>query len=168
MRGFYFSTRLDKKHSTFIFDLGKFEGLFFDPSRRDNRNRIFRPQDFSPSFDFVLATANQKPTIVKLGPGHPHNQIPQDAEAVWVSVDGDLVELGLYFGKVRRAEIARAAVLITDSKTYEYTSAQTTTEHAVLADLGEYLYEPDNSLIRSHLLGDFAREFGCEDVLDLT
>ena len=141
-------------------DLGKFEGLFFDPSRRDNRNRIFRPQDFSPSFDFVLATANQKPTIGKLGPGHPHNQIPQDAEAVWVSVDGDLVELGLYFGKVRRAEIARAAVLITDSKTYEYTSAQTTTEHAVLADLGEYLYEPDNSLIRSHLLGDFAREFG--------
>lgn len=141
-------------------DLTKYEGIFLDPARRDNRNRIFRPQDFSPSFDFVLAVANQKPTIVKLGPGHPHNQIPTNCEAVWVSVEGDLVELGLYFGKVRRTNIARAAVLITSSKTYEYTSAQGQSEHAELADLGQYIYEPDNSLIRSHLLGDFAIEHG--------
>lgn len=139
-------------------DLTKFDGLFFDPARRDNRNRIFRPEDFSPSFDFVLAKAKLKPSIVKLGPGHPHNQIPADAEAVWVSVNGDLVELGLYFGKVKRAGIARAALLITPTGTHEIYSNSTDTEHAELGELGEYLYEPDNALIRSHLIGNLSKE----------
>ncbi len=137
-------------------DLASFEGLFLDPARRDNRNRIFRPEDFSPSFDFVLAAAKLKPTIVKLGPGHPHNQIPADAEAVWVSVDGDLVELGLYFGKVKRPDVLRAAMLISKNGTHEIVANQTTTEHAELGALGDYLYEPDNALIRSHLIGQFA------------
>ncbi len=137
-------------------DLASFEGLFLDPARRDNRNRIFRPEDFSPSFDFVLSAAKLKPTIVKLGPGHPHNQIPADAEAVWVSVDGDLVELGLYFGKVKRPDVLRAAMLISKNGTHEIVANQTTTEHAELGALGDYLYEPDNALIRSHLIGQFA------------
>lgn len=137
-------------------DLAGFEGLFLDPARRDNRNRIFRPEDFSPSFDFVLSAAKLKPTIVKLGPGHPHNQIPADAEAVWVSVDGDLVELGLYFGKVKRPDVLRAALLISKTGTHEIVANSTATEHAELGALGDYLYEPDNALIRSHLIGQFA------------
>ena len=141
-------------------DLSRFDGLIMDPARRDNRNRIFRPEDFSPSFNFVLAAAREKPTVVKLGPGHPHNQIPNDAEAVWVSVNGDLVELGLYFSKVRRAEIQRAALLITDSGRLEITSTTKESVPANLGELGEYLYEPDNALIRSHLLGQFAIEQG--------
>lgn len=139
-------------------DLAEFDGLFFDPSRRDNRNRIFRPDDFSPSFGFVLEKARTKPTIVKLGPGHPHEQIPADSEAVWVSVDGELVELGLYFGKVKRENVNRAALLIKASGTHEYVSINKVSEHAEIAELAEYLYEPDNALIRSHLMGDFARE----------
>ena len=139
-------------------DLAEFDGLFFDPSRRDNRNRIFRPEDFSPSFSFVLEKAKTKPTIIKLGPGHSHEQIPEDSEAVWVSVDGELVELGLYFGKVKRENVNRAALLIKASGTHEYVSVNKTIEHAEIAELGEYLYEPDNALIRSRLMGDFARE----------
>ena len=138
--------------------LAEVDGLFFDPSRRDNRNRIFRPEDFSPSFSFVLEKAKTKPTIIKLGPGHSHEQIPQDSEAVWVSVDGELVELGLYFGKVKRENVNRAALLIKASGTHEYVSVNKTCEHAEIAELGEYLYEPDNALIRSRLMGDFARE----------
>lgn len=137
-------------------DLAGFEGLFLDPARRDNRNRIFRPEDFSPSFDFVLSAAKLKPTIVKLGPGHPHNQIPAESEAVWVSVDGDLVELGLYFGKVKRPDVLRAALLISKTGTHEIVANSTATEHAELGALGDYLYEPDNALIRSHLIGQFA------------
>lgn len=139
-------------------DLGNFQGLFFDPARRDNRNRIFRPDDFSPSFNFVLEKAKEKPSIIKLGPGHPHNQIPDWSEAVWVSVGGDLVELGLYSNQVRREDIARAAVLISKTGRYEITSPTTEQTHAELASLGDYLYEPDNSLIRSHLIGVFAAE----------
>ncbi|MFM8927142.1 MAG: THUMP-like domain-containing protein [Rhodoluna sp.] len=145
-------------------DLSIYEGLIFDPARRDNRNRIFKPEDFSPSFDFVLVKAKSKPTIVKLGPGHPHNQIPEEAEAVWVSVNGDLVELALYFGDIKRASIKRAALLITGSARYEITSATADVVHAPIGSIGKYLYEPDNSLIRSHLLGQLAEELSLQAI----
>ena len=83
-------------------NLDAFGGLFFDPARRElggpareRAARKFDPMAFSPSFDFVMQSAAKKPTGVKFGPGHPHEGIPDEAEAQWVSVGGDLVELGL-------------------------------------------------------------------------
>jgi len=148
-------------------DLARFDGLFIDPARRDlndtktNINkRKYDINDFSPSFDFVLETAKLKPTIVKLGPGMDHKDIPEDAEAVWVSDDGDLVELTLYFGKLRRAEIKRSALLLTPSGTHEITSASSERLDAPMGELGKYIYEPDAAIIRSHLVGDLAIELG--------
>lgn len=148
-------------------DLEQFDGLFIDPARRDlndaktNINkRKYDINDFSPSFEFVLEAAKLKPTIVKLGPGMDHKDIPSDAEAVWVSVNGDLVELTLYFGKVKKAEIKRAALLITPTGTHEITSGDTERLDAPLGDLGKYLYEPDAAIIRSHLVGDLATRLG--------
>lgn len=137
-------------------DLSIYDGLFLDPARRDNNSRKYDPKDFSPSYDFVLKAARSKPTIVKLGPGMPHDQIPEDAEAVWVSVDGDLVELTLYFGSLKRENIARSARLITPSGSYEITSESRKRLDAPIAELSNYIYEPDNSIIRSHLLGELA------------
>jgi SAM-dependent methyltransferase len=148
-------------------DLEQFDGLFIDPARRDlndaktNINkRKYDINDFSPSFEFVLQAAKQKPTIVKLGPGMDHKDIPNDAEAVWVSDNGDLVELTLYFGEVKRAAIKRAALLLTPTGTHEITSGDTERLDAPLGDLGKYLYEPDAAIIRSHLVGDLATELG--------
>lgn len=141
-------------------DLSKYDGLFLDPARRDGRKRKFDPLDFTPDYNFVLATAATKPTIVKLGPGMDHDLIPDDAEAVWVSVDGELVEVGLYFGKVKRADVSRAALLITSSGFHELTSPNRARLDAEVGELGEYIYEPDNSIIRSHLLGDQASQLG--------
>lgn len=148
-------------------NLEQFDGLFIDPARRDlndaktNINkRKYDINDFSPSFEFVLEAAKLKPTIVKLGPGMDHKDIPSDAEAVWVSVNGDLVELTLYFGKVKKAEIKRAALLITPTGTHEITSGDTERLDAPLGDLGKYLYEPDAAIIRSHLVGDLATRLG--------
>ncbi len=137
-------------------DLDKYDGLFLDPARRDERKRKFDPIDFTPNYDFVLESARKKPTIVKLGPGMDHDLIPDDAEAVWVSVDGELVEVALYFGKVKRTEVSRAALLITSNGFHELTSANKARTDAELGELGEYIYEPDNSIIRSHLIGDLA------------
>ena len=39
---------------------------------------------------------------VKLGPGTDRDVIPAGAEAQWISVDGDVVELGVWFGQVAR------------------------------------------------------------------
>lgn len=148
-------------------DLEGFDGLFIDPARRDlndaktNINkRKYDINDFSPSFEFVLEAAKLKPTIVKLGPGMDHKDIPEDAEAVWVSDDGDLVELTLYFGILKRPDIKRAALLLTPSGTHEITSAASERLDAPMGDLGKYLYEPDAAIIRSHLVGDLAIDLG--------
>jgi hypothetical protein len=148
-------------------NLDNFDALFIDPARRDLKDsktninkRKYDINDFSPSFDFVLEAARTKPTIVKLGPGLDHKDIPDDAEAVWVSDDGDLVELTLYFGILRRPEVKRAALLLSPNGTFEITSADAERLDAPLGELGKYLYEPDASIIRSHLVGDLAISLG--------
>jgi len=144
-------------------DLAKFDGAFIDPARRDLdgpkkefTKRKYDLANLSPSFEFVLEVAKKIPTIVKLGPGLDHKDIPQDAEAVWVSDNGDLVEMTLYFGKVAREKVARAALLLTPNGSFEITSPNHARTDAPIGELGTYVYEPDAALIRSHLIGDLA------------
>jgi len=146
-------------------DLTKFGGLFFDPARRElggpareRATRKFDPAAYSPTFDFVMEAAAKKPTGVKFGPGHPHEGIPDEAEAQWVSVDGDLVELGLWFGSVARPDVRRAALLISGNSRFEITSNSAERQDAPIGVLGEYVYEPDNSIVRSHLIGQLAEQ----------
>jgi hypothetical protein len=146
-------------------DLTKFGGLFFDPARRElggpareRATRKFDPAAYSPTFDFVVEAARKKPTGVKFGPGHPHEGIPDDAEAQWVSVDGDLVELGLWFGSVARPDVKRAALLISGNSRYEITSNSAERHDAPIGVLSDYVYEPDNSVVRSHLIGQLAEQ----------
>jgi hypothetical protein len=75
-----------------------------------------------------------------------------------VSVNGDLVELGLWFGSLARPGVSRSALLIRDGVRHEVVSESTNPPHAALRDLGEYLYEPDNALVRSHLISIVADE----------
>lgn len=139
-------------------DLSQFESLFFDPARRDSKERKFDPAEFSPNFDWVIAQARTKPTGIKLGPGHPHEAIPEDAESQWLSIHGDLVELALWFGEVKRPKVARAATLIDENGRHEITSESQTSESAPLAELKQYLYEPDNAIVRSHLIAELAEQ----------
>ena len=148
-------------------DLSGFEALYFDPARRElhgpkksSTQRHFDPANFSPNYNFVLEQAKTKPTGIKLGPGHDKKQIPAGCEAQWISVDGDLVELGLWFGKLSRESIARSALLISSTGQNEITSSEMESPNADLAEIGEYVYEPDNALIRSGLIADFAKPLG--------
>jgi hypothetical protein len=144
-------------------DLTAFDAFFIDPARREldgptreSTKRKFDLSDLTPSFDFVLSIAASKPTIAKLGPGIDHKDIPSDAEAVWVSDNGDLVEASLYFNSIKRLSVSRAALLLTPTGTHEITSSARARTDAPLGEIGRYVYEPDNSVIRSHLIGDLA------------
>jgi hypothetical protein len=148
-------------------ELESFDGLFIDPARRDLNDtkttvnkRKYDINDFSPSFDFVLEATKSKPTIVKLGPGLDHKDIPDEAEALWISDNGDLVELSLYFGIVKRPNVSRAALLLTPLGTHEIKSSSRERLDAPIGELGNYIYEPDAAIIRSHLVGDLAIELG--------
>jgi hypothetical protein len=148
-------------------DLSKFEALLFDPARRElhgpkkaTAQRHFDPANYSPNYNFCIEKAKTKPTGIKLGPGHDKKQIPEGTEAQWVSVDGDLVEMGLWFGKVARENVARSALLLDDKGKYEITSSNSSSSSAPLGKLGRYVYEPDNSLIRSGLIAEFSEPEG--------
>ncbi|MFM5951738.1 MAG: THUMP-like domain-containing protein [Micrococcales bacterium] len=143
-------------------DLSGFESQFFDPARRElgtgreKATRKFDPAAFAPNYDWVLKQANERPTGIKLGPGHPHEAIPKNSEAQWVSVNGDLVELTLWFGKLARPGIARSALLIKDGEAVEIKSETFEKTLAPVRDLENFVYEPDNAVIRSHLIGELA------------
>ncbi len=147
-------------------DLSQFEALFFDPARREldgkgeRAARKFDPAQFAPNFDWVVAQARTKPTGIKVGPGHPHEAIPQDAEAQWLSIDGDLVELGLWFGDVKRPRVARAATVVNASGRHEIVSEAFVSEPADVEAIKQFIYEPDNAVVRSHLIADLARQVG--------
>jgi hypothetical protein len=139
-------------------DLSNFDGLYLDPARRDVVGRKFDPKAFSPDFSFVLEVSSTAPTGVKFGPGHPHDMIPSDCEAQWISVAGDLVELTMWFGKLKREGIRRSALLTTATGKYEISSATGARLDAEFGPLEEYVYEPDNAVIRSHLIGELAQK----------
>ncbi len=156
-------------------NLERFDAIFFDPARRDltaakgeRAIRKFDPAQFAPNFDWVteqckahVAVSSSKAAGIKLGPGHPHEAIDDEAEAQWVSVNGDLVELSLWFGAAARPRIKRAALLIDGiGKHHEVTSDSAERLDAPYGELGEYIYEPDNAIIRSHLLGQLADSLG--------
>ena len=138
-------------------DLEQHQALFFDPARRNSKARLFNPQDFAPNFDWVIEQAKKRPSGIKLGPGHPHNQIPQEAEAQWVSVEGDLVELSLWFNETKRQDVTRSALLITKDGKHELKTNQKE-EPAPTGELGQYIHEPDNAVIRSHLINLLAEQ----------
>jgi hypothetical protein len=93
---------------------------------------------------------------VKLGPGVDRDLIPAGVEAQWISVDRDVVELGVWFGAVARPGIGRSALVIGEHGAAELTAAHDS-EDVGIGPLGEYLWEPDGAVIRARLIGDLAR-----------
>ena len=144
-------------------DTSRVDGLFLDPARRTGGHRgttrLTDPEAYSPSLDFALERARDLPTGVKLGPGFDRSLIPTDAEAQWISVDGQLVEMGLWFGALARSGIRRSALVVSAAGAFELVG-ETDSADVDLRPLGEYVYEPDGSVIRARLIGDLARELG--------
>lgn len=144
-------------------DLRGFGGVFLDPARRTaghtQTERLTHPDDYTPSLDFAYELATGRSVGLKLGPGFDRDLIPSTAEAQWVSVDGQVVELGLWFGALARSGVRTAALVLRGDQAHELTAAADS-EDAPTGELGEYLYEPDGAVIRARLIGDLARELG--------
>ena len=142
------------------FDLSRVDGVWMDPARRTaghaNTKRLADPDDWSPSLDTVFAAATTTPTGVKLGPGVDRDLIPDTAEAQWVSVDREVVELALWFGPLARPGVRRAATVIGPHGVAELTGPADAPDVEV-GPLGDYLLEPDGAVIRARLIGDLAR-----------
>ncbi len=136
------------------------DGVFLDPARRTaghtDTDRLTDPDDYTPSLGFAYELATGRSVGLKLGPGFDRDLIPSTAEAQWVSADGQVVELGLWFGALARSGIRRSALVLRGDDAHELT-AEADSEDAETGELGEYLYEPDGAVIRARLIGDLAR-----------
>jgi len=146
-------------------DLDGIDGVYLDPARRDGVKRLVNPSDWSPSLDFAFGLGTRLPAGIKLGPGIDRDLIPDDAEAQWVSVDRDVVELGVWTGALQRPGVRRAALVIGDHGTAELT-ASADSEDEPAGALGSYVYEPDGSVIRARLIGDLARSLAARMLHD--
>jgi hypothetical protein len=143
--------------------LGGVDAAWLDPARRTTAGgtttRLSDAADYSPTLGFAFGLAERMPVGVKLGPGTDRDVIPAGAEAQWVSVDGDVVELVVWSGALARPGVGRAALVIR-GETADELIAPADSEDAPVGPLGDYLYEPDGAVIRARLIGDLARANG--------
>ncbi|GAB2684653.1 class I SAM-dependent methyltransferase [Thalassiella azotivora] len=140
-------------------DLDGVGGAFLDPARRTSSGRrVLDPRQAQPPLSFVTDLASRLPAVgAKVAPGIGHALVPDDAEAQWVSVDGDVVEAGLWFGLLARDGVRRSAlVLTTGPDGGAATVDDVGLSRPEVGAVGSYLYEPDGAVIRAGLVGQVA------------
>jgi len=144
---------------TLDFEAEGVDGLYADPSRRaSSGKRLFDPGAYSPPLDAVLALRARVPALgVKIGPGVPHTALPRDAETQWVSVDGDVVEAGLWFGPLAPDGPGRSALVLRGQGARVVRDTHDGAAPAV-GPVGAYFYEPDGAVIRAGLVAELAGE----------
>ncbi|MFG3495368.1 RsmD family RNA methyltransferase [Streptomyces sp. NPDC047928] len=136
-------------------DTSPYDAVFVDPARRGGRGRVFDPEAYSPPLSWAVETARKAPhAALKIAPGIPHEIVPPDAEAEWISDGGDVKEAVLWFGT---APGSVRATLLPGGATL---TASTPPPAPPVRTVGRFLYEPDGAVIRAHLVAEVARQLG--------
>ncbi|MEU7579608.1 methyltransferase domain-containing protein [Streptomyces sp. NPDC041068] len=137
-------------------DTSTYDAVFVDPARRGGRGRIFDPEAYSPPLSWAVAAALKAPrAALKIAPGIPHEAVPTEAEAEWISDGGDVKEAVLWFGT--DAPSSHRATLLPGGATL-WTSLDAMPPDPEVRPVGRYLYEPDGAVIRAHLVAQVAEE----------
>ena len=125
---------------------------FLDPARRDGHGRVFDPAAMTPPWD-VVARFLVRPAVVKTLPGIPHGLLPDGVEAQWVSDGGDLVEACLW-GPGLATATRRATALPSGAEIVGLG------DPGDVGEVGGWLHEPDDAVIRAGLVGELATRMG--------
>jgi hypothetical protein len=132
-----------------------FDAVFVDPARRSGRGRVFDPEAYSPPLSrAVEAVRRCGRGALKVAPGIPHEAVPHDAEAEWVSHEGDVKEAVLWFGAGDPGAVR--ATLLPGGRTLPGRGLP----NPPAGPVGRYLYEPDGAVIRAHLVAEVAEAVG--------
>ncbi|MFI5620651.1 methyltransferase domain-containing protein [Streptomyces sp. NPDC051567] len=137
-------------------DVRAYDAVFVDPARRGGRaggGRIFDPESYSPPLSWAVGAARAaRYAAVKIAPGIPHEAVPAEAEAEWISDHGDVKEAVLWFGT---SPGTVRATLLPGPRSLHTTDPLPDPQ---AGPVGRYLYEPDGAVIRAHLVAEVARE----------
>ncbi|MFJ8588134.1 methyltransferase domain-containing protein [Streptomyces sp. NPDC093595] len=137
-------------------DTAAYDAVFVDPARRGGRGggRIFDPEAYSPPLSWAVGTARSaRYAALKIAPGIPHETVPPEAEAEWISDGGDVKEAVLWFG-TRPGTVT--ATLLPGPRTLTGRGLP----DPPVRETGRYLYEPDGAVIRAHLVAEVAEGLG--------
>ncbi|MFW6642491.1 THUMP-like domain-containing protein [Nocardiopsis algeriensis] len=136
---------------------GRYPLLFCDPARRGGRGRVFDPAAYSPPWgDAVALARGSEAACLKAAPGIPHEALPADASAEWISVDGELKEAALWFGALAGGPRRRATALSERGRAPAFLDEDPDLGPAPVAPARRYLYDPDPAVVRSHLVAEAA------------
>ncbi|MGA5313741.1 class I SAM-dependent methyltransferase [Streptomyces pseudogriseolus] len=133
-------------------DTSGYDAVFVDPARRSSkRGRIFDPEAYSPPLSWAVRAAldASRAAALKIAPGIPHEAVPAEAEAEWISDGGDVKEAVLWFGTAPGT--IRATLL-----PGPHTLLSRGLPDPEVRPVGRYLYEPDGAVVRSHLVAEVA------------
>lgn len=149
------------------------DGVWLDPARRTpgvadqagRTRRLFRLADLAPSWDVVQELATVSAAAgVKLSPGFAASDLPAGAQAEWVSVDGDVVECVVWWGRAVHRPGVSAVVGTSAPEGTGWVSVEPVPDPpAPLApgeEVGPWLAEPDRAVLAAGLTGTVAAQVG--------
>lgn len=134
--------------------------LLADPARRDDAGRRrWRPSDFRPPLDELVAAAGRRDLVVKVAPGLDREAVPWAAEVELVSLDGGVREAALWSpGLATPGVTRRATVLSSAGPAWTVTDAEP--DDAAVREPGEWLVDPDGAVVRAGLVRHYAARHG--------
>jgi SAM-dependent methyltransferase len=143
--------------------LAQMDALFFDPARRDEHGRrFFSLAQYQPPLSLVDQWRAVVPeTAVKISPGVDYAELPEDAEVEFISLDGEMKEAVLWYGRLQSG-VARRATLLPAGHTL--TTADLPAEAVPSTAPQAFLYEPDGAIIRAHLVQALAARLGARQI----
>lgn len=150
--------------------LPRVDAVFVDPARRDTgvrregrSARVTDPEAWSPPWTWVAAVAERVPrTAAKVAPGIDHALVPAGGCATWTSVDGQLVEAEIAWPALVPDGGRRRAVMLRGGKAVTWTAADDLADEQPppVGEVGGWVVEPDDALIRAGLIGMLVRDLG--------
>ena len=139
-------------------DTSPFDVAFADPARRGGHGRTISPDGWTPPWSFVERLL-ARDSCVKVAPGIPHDLLPRDVEAEWVSDRGEVKEAALWSGRL--ATVRRRATVIGEGGLATLTEEDDPgLEGTGVRPVGGFLYEPDGAVVRAGLVTAVAAGVG--------
>jgi SAM-dependent methyltransferase len=137
--------------------------VFADPGRRDERGRrIYSVHQYRPPLDVLLAWRSRVPEMgIKISPGVDYDELPPEAEVEFISVQGEVREGVLWFGRLQRG-VQRQATLLPG----QHSLTSEAVSPVPVVPPGRFLYEPDGAVIRAHLVEQLAVRLNAAKISD--
>lgn len=145
--------------------LRQMDALFFDPARRDEYGRrFFSLAHYRPPLSLIAQWRAVVPeTAVKISPGVDYAELPDAAEVEFISLNGEMKEAVLWYGRFHSG-VQRRATLLPEGHTL--TTADLPQEPVDCTPPKAFLYEPDGAVIRAHLVQALAMQLPASQIDD--